>query len=156
MIPAPFRCPIQSATRLAAVFWPIFEERFECVFLAGQAVDPAQVKMDRTGAEASANHVHLFDLFSHGVTWNEETSYDITHPDFVAACELGKLLARAWWSKLGLDYPGQRFRVYYTERDEPIVRFHCFRRDEPTWLDEATWGAEIARGEVIVLDTSGS
>ena len=46
---------------------------------------------------------------------------------FVGACELGKQIARMWAVKLKADFPLDRFRVYYTQNDNPIVRFHKVR-----------------------------
>jgi len=63
-----------------------------------------------------------------------EETYDDTHPDFIAACELGRMAAKLWALKLKQDFPLDRFRVYYTEYDNPIVRFHKVRAGEAVWL----------------------
>jgi len=60
-----------------------------------------------------------------------EETYDVNHPDFADACELGKQMARMWAMKLKADFPRDRFRVYYTQYDNPIVRFHKVRENEP-------------------------
>ena len=106
-----------------------------------------------TGWEAFANHQHILDLFEHQAnkTGDTEDFYIPTHPDFIAACVFGKKLAQIWFSKLQMDFPQYRFRVYYTEEDDPIVRFHRVRVDEPPWLSEQNYENEIAQGKVIVL-----
>jgi hypothetical protein len=82
--------------------------------------------------------------------------YDQTHPDFIAACELGRTAARLWAIKLHLDFPDDRFRVYYTEYDNPIVRFHKVRHSEPAFLtDEGLRGATGADfRNALIYDTS--
>jgi hypothetical protein len=140
------------------LFQPSFEERHGCVFLAGQSADPAALGTDRTGAEAFANHVHVLDLFTHSASVDGDRRgdrrwYDQTSADFVAACALGKALAWAWFCKLKADYPQYRFRVYYTEQDNPIVRFHRVRVGEGVWLSEADWSEAVVMGEVLVFDT---
>jgi hypothetical protein len=150
--------PVQVAERVARLFRPSFEECHGCVFLAGQSADPAAVGMDLTSTEAFANHVHVLDLFAHaaGVDGNRRDDgrwYDQSSADFVAACALGKALAWAWFCKLRTDFPRYRFRVYYTEQDNPIVRFHRVHDGEAVWLSEADWSLAIAKGEVLVFDT---
>ncbi len=98
------------------------------------------------------NHTHVFDEFrndtkairktvqSEEIPENGETfavldwTYDETHPDFLAACEPGRSAARIWAVRLFLEFPGRRFRVYYTEYDNLIIRFHKVRPDEPVYL----------------------
>ena len=91
--------------------------------------------------------MHIFDEFQNLATKRrvvhddkelnvEEWTYDETHPDFVAACELGRATARLWALKLKEDFSSERFRVYYTEYDNPIVRFHKVRPNEPVWIDD--------------------
>ena len=70
---------------------------------------------------------------SKGLDETEEI-YDESHPDFIAACELGKTVARMWALKLKADFPNEHFRVYYTQYDNPIVRFHKVRPHEHVWL----------------------
>lgn len=60
-----------------------------------------------------------------------EEIYDASHPDFITACELGKTMARMWAIKLKADFPNEHFRIYYTQYDNPIVRFHKVRSNEP-------------------------
>jgi hypothetical protein len=150
--------PVQTAARLASLFLPCFEERYGCVFLAGHSADPVALGTDFTGAEEFANHVHVLDLLTHaadvdGDQRSDGCWYDPTSADFLAACTLGKVLARSWFLKLRADYPQYRFRVYYTEQDNPIVRFHRVRDGEPFWLSEADWLESIAKGEVVIFDT---
>ena len=65
-----------------------------------------------------------------------EQIYDESHLDFPAACEVGKTMARMWATKLKADFPGERFRVYYTQYDNPIVRFHKVRPNEHVWQSD--------------------
>ncbi len=81
----------------------------------------------------------MIDLFTHNAglpSVSEEDGLlpDYNHPDFVALCEVAKRMAYIWFLKLQEDFPQYQFRVYYTERDNPIVRFHRVREDEPYWL----------------------
>lgn len=45
--------------------------------------------------------------------------------------------------------------MYYTERDDPIVRFHQKHPEECPWLDPEDWKDEVARGEVIIYEVRG-
>lgn len=45
-------------------------------------------------------------------------------------------MAQMWATKLKTDFPGKRFRIYYTQHDSPIVRFHKVRPDEHVWLTD--------------------
>ncbi len=115
------------------------------------------------------NHTHVFDMFGANskavkqttVDHNEvldaiEITYDESHPDFIAACEIGKTAAKLWALKLKQDFPNDGFRVYYTEFDSPIVRFHKVRSDEPLWrTDEAiSQGIQLDLRNALVFDTS--
>jgi hypothetical protein len=84
-----------------------------------------------------------------------EQIYDETHPDFIGACKFGKSIARAWTLKLRYDFPHDRFRVYFTQYDNPIVRFHKVRANEHFWLtDEDLLSATDASfRDAIVYDT---
>ncbi|MGB8648925.1 MAG: hypothetical protein WCF84_27055 [Anaerolineae bacterium] len=55
-----------------------------------------------------------------------------------------------WFEKLKNDFPQYRFRVYYTQLDNPVVRFHRVRIDELYWLESS---ADVKLGEIIVCDT---
>ena len=149
---------VQTGLDLLNIVWPEFIE------LNGAIVrnDGSQVTgaegLDKTGFEALASHQHILDLFLHqagreGDEGEAKGFWIPTHPDFIAACEFGKKLAQVWFAKLQQDFPHYRFRVYYTQDDEPIVRFHRVRDDEPAWLSEEDWEPDIADGKVIVLDS---
>jgi hypothetical protein len=58
-----------------------------------------------------------------------------------------------WFQKLRLDFPQYDFRVYYTQDDNPIIRFHRVRPDEPNWIDEGKYIEKIERGKVVIYDT---
>jgi hypothetical protein len=61
-----------------------------------------------------------------------------------------------WAAKLQHDFPRERFRVYYTQYDNPIVRFHRVRTNEPVWLtDEALRFATDRSFEgAVIYDTA--
>ena len=90
-------------------------------------------------AEFNHNHTHVLDLFDHRAGLEDEPFYDSRHPDFQAACEFGRLMAASWAAKLAEDFPGRRFRVYFTRDSDPIVRFHQVREREPAYLDPRDW-----------------
>lgn len=139
---------IGQATAVARFLWPDFVEQHGCVFLGNEpGFSPPPANGRATDWECFINHTHIFDEFRNKATRtvvldeHEEANfieeiYDETHPDFIAACELGRMAARLWTLKLKQDFPADRFRVYYTEYDNPIVRFHKVRANEPLWLTD--------------------
>jgi hypothetical protein len=150
------------------IFWPEFKEVSGCILLAFQwGGNPiTELPEGRTETECFINHTHILDEFRNSATTEKrehvsedfdalDVFYNEKHPDFVAACEIGVTIARMWALKLKLDFPGDRFRIYYTQYDNPIVRFHKVRPDEPVWLaDEGVrdGNAPTIRG-TIVYDT---
>jgi hypothetical protein len=159
--------PVAAALTVSRILWPDFIEEHGCVFLAWHVGTNAPPANDTdTGWESFVNHTHMFDEFTNnaktitnvheGQLLNyEEAAYDEHHPDFIAACELGQQIAKLWALKLKLDFPSARFRVYYTQYDNPIVRFHKVRDDEPEWLsDEALQTAtDPSFRNTLVYDT---
>ena len=145
------RVSVRTGIHLLRLFWPDFVEVNDCIFAAFQIRDgPIQeLKDGKTETECLINHTHLLDEFRNRATSERrdtssdglevvEAFYDVNHPDFVGACELGKQIARIWATKLKTEFPLDRFRVYYTQYDNPIVRFHKVRENESMWLhDEA-------------------
>ncbi len=156
----PSKVNVSIAIELAHIFWPNFVEMNGSIFLPWQVTtktsDP-EPGVDATGMEALLNHTHMIDLFAHETDRDpvndEDGFYDQNHPDFGLLCEVGKTLAKMWYEKLKIDFPQYRFRVYYTQEDDPIVRFHRVRSDEPYWLDEADWTEDTRLGKIIVYDT---
>jgi hypothetical protein len=152
---------VSTVVDLLQVLWPDFIEVDGSVFLARaipeKTTDPTH-GLDRTGLEALLNHVHMSDLFGHtasrqAVDGEDNLFFDPQHPDFQLLCHTGKTLARMWFEKLIADFPDYDFRVYYTQEDNPIVRFHRVRPQEPSWLDELHYTEEIKQGKIIVYDT---
>lgn len=143
------KASIRTATSVAQILWPDFIEVNDCVFLALFAGEsPSELPAGKTETECFINHMHLFDEFGNEATTENRThysevlevveeTYDINHRDFIAARDLGLKIARMWAVKLKLDFPRDRFRVYYTQYDNPIVRFHKVRSGEPEWLSDA-------------------
>ena len=148
---------VAHAAETAMTVWPEFRVVKDLVFFARDAPDEANYEppADRTAAESFTNHTHIFDRFAHGAGLEEEPFYDAAHPDFAAACRFGKRWAHAVAMKLWFEFPGRSFFVYYTESDNPIVRFHQQHAGEPPWLDPQDWAEAIARGEVVVWEVRG-
>jgi hypothetical protein len=139
---------MKVALAIAGLLWPVFVREHGCIFLAKHSgSNPPPSSDTATGWESFVNHTHIFDEFQNSATKSVvletgetldfvEQSYDETHPDFIAACEFGRVAARLWALKLKQDFPTERFRVYYTEYDNPIVRFHKVRSEESVWLSD--------------------
>ena len=167
---------VKTGLNLLHIVWPEFVEVKDCIVrkddaqaFGNETMDSndreastnhqpfsRDIFQDYTGFEASTSHQHVLDLFQHKAykqAGDTENFYIPAHPDFVAACEFGKTLARIWFLKLQQDFPHYRFRVYYTEDDNPIVRFHRVREGEPFWLSEEDWKQDISDGKVVVLDS---
>ena len=146
---------------LRPVLRPRFFEYDGCVFVRGVASERLyrarrtgkrsrqNAALDRTGIEALENHLHLLDVIAHGHKVRKGIRA------FRTAELIGPVIAHVWRSELGLAFPGQVFRIYYTRHEEPIVRCHRVYRGEHPWLDEAKWAREVARGHVLVLETAG-
>lgn len=176
------RASIQTADKLMNFFWPDFKEVDGLVLLSWVYINPVDPKnfqrvmrkkstylsiwmmplpdeRDDTGTEWICNHTHMIDIFNHHAgrtpTPDNDIHYDYDHPDFELLCKVGKQIAHLWFLKLKQDFPQYRFRVYYTQYDNPIVRFHRVRDNEPNWLSEEAWKDEIKNGTIIVFDTGG-
>jgi hypothetical protein len=151
---APPGRPVSLATglRLSQIFWPEFKEIEGCIFaVLRRGGRPITVPSeDKTGTECLINHTHILDVFRNNAEIPKKRGhvsenlddigefYNEKHPDFFAACEIGRTIAQMWALKLKFDFPDDRFRVYFTQYDNPIVRFHKVRPNEPVWLtDEA-------------------
>jgi hypothetical protein len=153
----------KDAEAILHVAWPSFVEvgggTFLCEAAPGDASSVGRA-YDLTATEALCNHVHVLDLVEHGAGLDGSDPgrgyYDAQHPDFLAACEAGRIIAQSWQAKLARDFPGRRFRVYFCADDNPVVRFHAVREKEAPWLDERDWAQAVAAGRVLVLETPGS
>lgn len=161
------RVTVGTASALLQIFWPDFIEENGCVFAAFHGgVGSARSGECKTETECFVNHTHIMDEFLNKATFrhreqisNEldaiEEIYDSSHPDFTTACELGKTMARMWAIKLKADFPNEHFRVYYTQYDNPIVRFHKVRSNEHVWLsDKALLDATVPSfRDALIYDT---
>ncbi len=162
------RVSVRTGIRLLRLFWPDFVEVNGCIFaefqLRGGPIQ--ELKEGKTETECFINYTHLLDEFRNGATSERrdavsydfevvEEAYDVNHPDFVGACELGKQIARMWAAKLKSDYPRDHFRVYYTQYDSPIVRFHKVRENETVWLadDELRSATNRSLTSAVIYDT---
>jgi hypothetical protein len=164
----PTALKVRAALEVRYFLWPEFVREHGCIFLARYAgSNPPPSTDTATGWESFVNHIHIFDEFQNEATKSVtleagealdfvEESYNEVHPDFIAACELGRTAARLWAIKLKLDFPAEQFRVYYTEYDNPIVRFHKVRGEEPVWLpDQALQSAtDPSFRNSLIYDTS--
>jgi hypothetical protein len=150
---------VSAALKVSQILWPDFVEEHGCVFLGRHSgSNPPPASDTATGWESFINHTHILDEFDNSAEKivGEDVIYREDHPDFISACELGRRMALLWALKLKSDFPSERFRVYYTQYDNPIVRFHRVRDGESYWLtDEAlqTTPGPSFRG-AIVYDTS--
>jgi hypothetical protein len=159
---------VRTARSLAQLFWPDFVERNGCIFAGFQCGngEREEIPGGKTEWECFINHTHVLDEFRNSATLEArehlsdqldmtEETYDYSHPDFIAACELGAQIAEMWALKLKTDFPQSRFRVYYTQYDNPIVRFHKVRVDEPVWLsdDALQSAADPSFRNAVIHDT---
>jgi len=150
---------VAAALEISRVLWPNFVEEEGCVFLdwhSGSGPPPSNDTA--TGWESFVSHTHILDQFDNCAekVISEDVIYLEDHPDFISACELGRRIAWLWALKLKIDFPADRFRVYYTQYDNPIIRFHKVRDGEPHWLsDEALNSAtECSFRNAIIYDTA--
>jgi hypothetical protein len=153
------RVVVRDALAVSRILWPDFTEEHGCVLLGWHSgSNPPPPNDTATGWESFVNHTHVFDEFTNDAVEHvsEEAIYNEHHPDFLAASELGQRVAKLWALKLKLDFPSARFRVYYTQYDNPVVRFHRVRDDEPFWMtDEALQAAtDPSFRNAMVYDTS--
>jgi hypothetical protein len=150
---------VGAALAVSRLLWPEFTEEHGCVFLSWHSgSNPPPANDTATGWESFVNHTHVFDEFANDASAfvSEEVVYDEHHPDFLSACELGQRIAKLWALKLKLDFPNARFRVYFTQYDNPIIRFHKVRDGEEHWLsDEALQSAsDPSFKSALIYDTS--
>ena len=148
---------IQSALSVANILWPEFVVVDELIFFSWAAPDRVDLEQwhDRTEIESSLNHAHVLDLFTHGASLDEDPWWIQNHTDFLAACKFGLAWVEAVATKLARDFPEHRFFVYYSEQDNPIVRFHQEHAGETPWLSLEDRQEEIAAGPVVIYHVSG-
>ena len=148
---------IQNALSTATYLCPKFIVKSDLVFFDWCAPDQIDFShfYDKTEIEALYNHVHILDEFENYAHIEEEPFVDQQHPDFEVAVTFGKLWAKAISCQLAFDFPERSFRVYFTQYDDPIVRFTQKHDNEAFWLDEETWKNEIGREEVMVFNVDG-
>lgn len=142
---------VREALEVLEWLWPDFDEWGGDVYLPWKPIT-----LD--------NHTHIMDLVRSNVKIvGEEPDglpiYNIEHPDFQRLCRLGQLMAQMWFVKLKHEFPGIRFRVYYTRDDNPIVRFERVREGKPLWFapdrlgEHWTWTTEaLAGGGTVTRD----
>jgi len=151
---------------VASLLSPEFVERDGLVVRAAEA-GCAEINrgapIDATGLEALCTHLHVFDHFVHDAEVIDElpddagpddSVYDSAHPDFVAAISIGLAAAWGWSISLRRTFPDYRFRVYYTELDNPIVRCHRVRPGEQPWISDDEVRDIQLPDRVMVVDTA--
>lgn len=140
---------IKSVEWLRRRLWPDFVLRDGCVYAEFHVGDsPNKPHGTLTEWELFVNHTHIFDEFR-SEAYEEvpvdragpdltvvEAKYKEDHPDFQLAKQLGETMAKMWAIKLKLDFPRDRFRVYYLHYDDACLRFHKVRPDEGVWLSD--------------------
>jgi len=162
------RISVKTVAQILEILWPNFVEINGCIYAAFQCGGGPITELSdgKTETECFVNHTHVFDEFQNRATIERrevvsdelmalDCSYDVSHPDFAAACEIGRNMARMWATKLKLDFPHDRFRVYYTQYDNPIVRFHKVRTGEAEWLSNEGLRSSINSSftDAIIYDT---
>jgi hypothetical protein len=151
------RPSIQAAVEIVDILWPEFALVDDHVFFAWAAPDSVNLGQwhDRTQVESTLNHTHVLDLFSHDANLSEEPWWNQSHSDFLAACKFGVAWAQAIATKLAQEFPERCFLVYYTEQDNPIVRFHQGHPGEIPWLSAGDYPEEIAASSIIIHRVRG-
>ena len=148
---------IKAASSIANIFWPEFVVVDDYVFFSWAAPESIDLNKwhDRTEVESTLNHTHVLDLFNHNASIDEKPWWDQSHPDFKAGCRLGLAWAEAVAAKLARDFPERDFFVYYTEQNNPIVRFHQEHPGETPWISPESCSEEIAAGTVVIHHVCG-
>jgi hypothetical protein len=156
------------ANVLLQSFWPDFIQENGCVFAAIHGgTSPVGSNESKTEWECFINHTHVMDEFQNDATFQDRESvsenldaieeiYDESHPDFLAACEVGRMIARMWAIRLKCAFPNEHFPVYYTQYDNPIVRFHKVRPGEHDWLsdEELEVATDPSFWKTLIFDTN--
>ena len=151
---------VSTARRLADIFWPEFVEEHGIVRLAFVRLadaPPGSLKT-LTAYERFHSHTHIQDLFRWDVPTVHDPKLELEVPDATSsvhalAWDLAQRLGAMWLAKLTRDFPGDRFRVYVSRLDDPIVHFHRVREAEPVWISDEAGAAQIARGDLVILDS---
>ncbi len=155
-----FNMKIQAGFAVLETFWPEFAEVQGCIIRKDCIQSGMELSRfyDRTQFETLYNHIHILRLFRHKADnpqakEAEDDFFLPKHPDFRIACQIGKTMGEILALKLKRDFPTDRFRVYYTEEDSPIVQFHRVYNNEEFLLQDKD--ADFTDGQkVLIWDTS--
>ena len=153
---------LKTAAHVADLFWPTFVQRDGRILFAGTQRELSDKFESRTALEAFYSHRHVLDEFRTTIPWvpdprendPEILAPDWSHRDYSRACELACTMAQMWLAKLEHDFAADRFRVYVTTRNDPIVRFHRVYAGERPWGTDEEAAAQRARGEVFIYESS--
>ncbi|BBI36738.1 hypothetical protein [Cohnella abietis] len=123
------RTSVKPQSNSSILFNPRFMEWNDCILLdMGEKNDLPQefvadsIIHDRTGFEASENHLHINDFIS----TNEP--YQLLH--------VGLDVMRIWGTELKREYPDAPFHLILSfDGDECVVRFHVYRIAEGAWIN---------------------
>lgn len=138
---------------IPSFLWPEFIQINGMVFLKNEYSESQNIPEEPIEAECFINHIHILDLFSHNASLPDEPFWDYNHPDFQKAWDVGNTLIELWQTKLKRDFPNERFKIYLTKFDNPIIRFHKMRIGQIDWIAESTNIQEINDGNIIILET---
>jgi len=152
---------VSTARRVADIFWPAFVERDGVVllpFVRPPESPPGRHHATLTDYERFHSHSHIQDLFRWEVPMLYDAELDLERPDasskeHAAAWDLAQRLGAMWFAKLRTDFPGDRFRVYVTRLEDPIVHFHRVRPGERLWISDEEGAEQVARGDLVILDS---
>lgn len=148
---------ITTAASLLRMLWPRFELKDGGVVLEGTNTPQLGDFATLTEAEAFYSHTHMTDVFVHRMRYEYDESLegerpDPTDPKHVLSWEVARQIGTMWLQKLSLDFPHDRFRVYVTRYDEPLVRFHKVREHEQLWLEDPP--VDVEDPGYVVFDTA--
>ncbi len=146
----------KAAVELASWLWPTFVKERGAVFIRQCREHAPAHRRDFSTLlefESFVNHVHVLDLFDHEAGLNKEPWWNQRHRDFAEACRFGAILCESWAAKLTTEFPEEKFAVYFTRDDCPIVRFHKIRDGEGLWIDPSENRKLFRSGGAALIET---
>ena len=146
---------ISDGLEVAELMWPEFIQERGAIFLKSErkkstfSWKKVETLLD---LESLVNHVHILDNFKHTAKLNRAPWWNSKSRDFALAMDLANRMTTSWAAKLAGEFPVLDFAIFATRDENPIVRFHCIRKDGKLWLDpikRAAWfssgGARLIR-----------
>ncbi len=123
--------PKHKLQSLLDVIWPDFIEVESCILINWESRKNVDLNTDfilemfgdRTGFEASENHIHMIDCA------NEFVKNPLEGLKFALN------LLEVWECKLKRDFPHYKFHLILTyDGTDSILRFHKYREEEGSWI----------------------